>query len=189
MVNTFLGQVTRARPGTSVLFLHQRAYYRVHVHVARQVVSLKEGAVPGLAGPLRFGRAEVDKVDATAKPFDHTGQVVVGTDTKRIGTERDTIRQDIAGVHELIRIRFGADHTGQTRQRTWRIIRVNAQINADFLGHRSYLLDKVIQIRAQFLCIANVLVLIEQTLERIEGKGFVRTGQAQRRVLTCSGVI
>ena len=72
-------------------------------------------------------------------------------------------------------IGFGTDHAGQTQQRVWRIIGVNAQIDAYLLRHGRYLLNKVIEILAKF-SIADGGVLVQQSLKCIERKRFFGTG-------------
>ena len=95
------------------------------------------------------GTAQMDEPDAIAELFHHGGQFVVAANAERSGTKAKSVRTVRNGRNQCTKIVRRAQNTRQAENRIRRIVRMDHQFDARFIGHRSDLAQKSDQVFAQ----------------------------------------
>ena len=104
-----------------------------HAGIAAQMLGLMEIALACFPAD----RAEMEEVDPVGKAPDHGGQVVVRPRAERAGAEAQSVRHRRYGGIEMIEVVGRADHTGQAENGEGRVVGMDDERNADFLGDRA----------------------------------------------------
>ncbi len=84
----------------------------------------------------------MDEPDAIAEFFHHGGQFVVAADAERSGIKAKSVRTVRNGRNQCTKIVRRAQNTRQAENRIRRIVRMDHQFDARFIGHRSDLAQK-----------------------------------------------
>ena len=104
-------------------------------------------------------------------------QFVVAADAERSGTKAKSVRTVRNGRNQCTKIVRRAQNTRQAENRIRRIVRMDHQFDARFIGHRSDLAQKSDQVFAQPGGV-DPLVLAERPAELFDRKTFLSAGQS-----------
>ena len=127
------------------ILLEELAEHAHHIDIAIEMIALEEGEPVRLA----FCRAEMREMDARAKPFGHPHQIIDRVDAERTRAEADAVRGVRHGIEQGLIIRFGFCDARQPEKRARRIIRMQGQLDAEFIRPRADGLKKLDQVLAQ----------------------------------------
>ena len=158
MVGTHRNVPVRATLGAASLFFFQhRRDHRHHVGVALKVHRF----VKRIAYVVAFHGdiPQMQKMHAVAQIAHHAGQVVVRTRAETPRAERDAVRGNIHGAHDLRVVLLGRHHPRQTEKRKRRVVRMTAETKTQRLRHRRNLAQKVSHMRAQRIGVNSRVVL------------------------------
>ena len=125
--------------------------------------------------------AEVHEVNAVTELFHHTFQIVGAADSEGTGAETKTIALIGNSVNQCLEIGGTAHDTGQSKDGTRRIVRMDNQLYTGFIGNRSDFLQEVNQVGTQFFR-SDVFIAIKLLLELFQCEALFRTGQSGNHV-------
>ena len=152
---------------TTLLLQFQEGFHDfVHVDVAFQVVGFVE-----VAFGITLGAAQVNEMDAVCKLL-HKGSTVVGTaHAQGSGAEAQAVAGIGHGVNQGLEIGCAAHDAGQTQDGAGRVIGMDDELDAGFIGHGGYFLQEVDEVGAQLFG-GDALVTVQFVLELFQGEAF-----------------
>ena len=118
----------------------------IHVSITGKMIVFKEIA---LCIPL--GIAQVREVNAGTQFLGHGREVVVRIGSQRTGTETDAIAFVGNGIDDEFQVIHVLYDPGQTKDVNGRIIRMDGQLQSQFITERGDLLQKIDQVAAQYI--------------------------------------
>ena len=145
---------------------------RDHVAVAVEMLGLVEDA-------MRLARdiAEMHEIDARREGADHLDEVVVGARAVGADAEGEAVAAAVIGIEERGGIGGGRDDARQAEERDRRIVRMDGEADAGFLGDRHDLVEEfaeALEERAR----AHVAILAHEVEEFRPVVGEVGAGKA-----------
>ena len=130
---------------------------------------------------ITLGTTQMDKINAVSLTFHYSGKIIVGTYTKRTGTETKAVRFIRNRFYQFNEILLRAHDTGQTQNGVRRIIRMDHQLHPHLIGHRSNLFQEEDKIGTELFGI-DIIVSVEGFLELLNGETLFGTGKTGNHI-------
>lgn len=127
----------------ALLQFEEGFHYVIHVDVAFQVVGFVE-----VAFRIALCAAEVNEVDTVAELFHQGGAVVCAAYTQGTGAQTQAVALVGNSIDQSLEVGSTTHDTRQAKDLARRIVRVDNQLYAGFIGNRTDFTEEINQVGA-----------------------------------------